>query len=143
MVNVLVDTGAWYALCDPRDTTVPRSTIEDIYRRLEVYRVILPWPIAYETLRTSFVKNRLALERFEHEAKKLNIDLFDDRSYRERAYQLVFESGLRRGRPLSMVDCLLRLLIEDDHVRIDGMITFNLRDFVDVCRKRRIELWVN
>ena len=143
MSTVVLDTGVWYALCDARDTEVSRKRIEGIYTRLEFHQVILPWPVAYETLRTRFTKNKPALERFEREAKNPKTILLDDSPYRERAYELVFDYGLRRGRPLSMVDCLIRLIIEDVKVRIDSIVTFNVRDFADVCRKRQIELWDN
>ena len=143
MSTVVLDTGVWYALCDARDTSVPRKRVEDIYRRLEFHRVVLPWPVAYETLRTRFTKNKLALERFEREARNPKTIFFDDSPYRKSAYELVFESGLRSSRPLSMVDCLIRLLIEDVQVKVDFVVTFNARDFADACRKRQIELWEN
>jgi predicted nucleic acid-binding protein len=141
MSFTVLDTGVWYALCDLRDQIRSRETIDDIYERLEFHTIILPWPVAYEALRTSFVKNKLALARFEQEVKSPRIKLLDDKPYRDRAYDLVFESSLRRGRPLSMVDCLIRLLIEDVGVNIRCLVTFNERDFVDVCKRRQIELW--
>ncbi len=39
-----------------------------------------------------------------------------------------------------MVDCLIRLIIEDENVKVDYLVTFNVRDFHDVCMKRGIEL---
>jgi hypothetical protein len=141
MARVLLDTCIWYALCDIKDTSAPRETIDNIYERLAPHSIILPWPVAYETLWTGFVKKKLVLERFEQEAKKPRTILFDDTSYRDKAFELVFESSLRRNRPLSMVDCLIRLLIEDVNVKVDHFVTFNVGDFHDVCRKRRIELW--
>ena len=140
MSNIVLDTGVWYTLCDSRDKTVPRRTIEDIYEGLRFHSVILPWPVAYEVLRTRFVKNRLALARFEQEIKSPRSILLDDTPYRDRAIELAFESSLRRNRPLSMVDCLIRLLLEDPNVRVRKLVTFNERDFVDVCRTNRIEL---
>ena len=141
MPSVLVDTGVWYALCDFRDTVAPRDRIEEIYDRIRLHDVLIPWPIAYETLRTRLVRNRLAMARFEQELKSPRVVLLDDAPYREEAIELSFESSLRRGRPLSMVDCLLRLLIDDVRVRMKFLATFNPRDFHDVCARRGIELW--
>jgi predicted nucleic acid-binding protein len=141
MASILVDTGIWYALCDSKDQAVSREVVDDIYARLRVHSVVIPWPIAYETLRSQFVRNRLALERFERELKSPNTVLIDDAPYREDALALSIESSLRRGRPLSMVDCIIRLLIDDVKMKIRYLVTFNARDFADVCRKRQIELW--
>jgi len=41
---------------------------------------------------------------------------------------------------ISLCDVLIRLLIEDVNLRIDALLTFNEKDFVDVCRKRRGEI---
>jgi len=141
MLSILVDTGVWYALCDSTDQIVARTTVDNIYEKLSAHSIIFPWPIAYETLRTSFVKKRLALERFEQELKSTRVTLVDDARYRENALELAFQSSLRRNRPLSMVDCLMRLLMEDIDTKIECLVTFNAGDFVDVCRKRNIELW--
>ena len=47
---------------------------------------------------------------------------------------------VNRKRPLSMVDCLIRLMIEDVNVKLHYLATFNHRDFLDVCAARRIEI---
>jgi predicted nucleic acid-binding protein len=141
MASILVDTGVWYALCDLRDRTARQEAVDEIYARVKVHSIVVPWPIAYETLRTRFVRNRLALERFEREIKSPRIVLLDDEPYREDALTLSIESSLRRGRPLSMVDCVIRLLLDDVKTRIRYLVTFNQRDFVDICAARRIELW--
>jgi hypothetical protein len=64
MATVLVDAGIWYALCDPGDRAVGRETIDDIYARISVHRIVVPWPILYETLRSRFVRRRPAMQRF-------------------------------------------------------------------------------
>ncbi len=141
MASVLVDTGVWYALSDPTDRIVSEEVVDAIQARIEVHSVVVPWPIAYETLRTSFVRKRLALERFEQKLKSPRVILIDDSPYREDALELSIESSLRGQRPLSMVDCLMRILLDDINVNIHYLATFNARDFVDVCTRRRIELW--
>jgi len=141
MPSVLVDTGVWYALSDPTDRIVRGEVIDALQARIEVHAVIVPWPIAYETLRTSFVRNRLALERFEQALKSPRVILVDDSPYRHDALALSIESSLRGRRPLSMVDCLMRILLDDSDVKIRYLATFNVRDFVDICTRRRIELW--
>jgi predicted nucleic acid-binding protein len=141
MAFILVDTGVWLALCDSNDGTVDEDKLEEIYSKIKPHSIVIPWPVAYETLRTRFVRNRLAMERFEREIKSPGIVLFDDAPYRDEAINLCLESSLRRGRPMSMVDCLMRLVLEDPATKISYLVTFNLKDFADVCRARRIELW--
>jgi predicted nucleic acid-binding protein len=141
MPSILLDTGVWYAFCDPTDGARTPDVIEDIYERVRNHSIVLPWPIVYETLRTRLVRNRIAMQRFESQLKSLRVDRLDDTPYREDALTLSIESSLRRRRPLSLVDCLLRLLIDDRNVQIDSFVTFNVADFSDVCRNRKIELW--
>jgi predicted nucleic acid-binding protein len=140
MPNILVDTGFWIGLCDPKDNLESKDEIKNIYEKVVIHRVIIPWPVSYETLRTGFVKKRMALELFERELKSTRVELFDDAPYRQDAMELSFNST-RKGRPLSMVDCLLRLMMDDVKNRINYFVTLNVRDFADVCRKRSIELW--
>ena len=141
MASVLVDTGVWYALFDPTDRIASEEVVDALQARIDVHSVVVPWPIAYETLRTSFVRKRLALERFEQTLKSPHVILIDDSPYRDDALTLSIESSLRGRRPLSMVDCLMRILLDDINVKIRYLATFNARDFVDVCTRRRIELW--
>jgi hypothetical protein len=74
MSLVVLDTGVWYSICDPKDTTRPREQIDDIYDKLKPHTIILPWPVAYEILRTRFVKNKLALARFEQDVASILSD---------------------------------------------------------------------
>jgi predicted nucleic acid-binding protein len=138
---VLVDTGVWYALFDPRDGVASKTDLRLLESRIEALSVVIPWPIAYETLRTRFVRNRLALTRFEQTLKSPRIKLVDDAPYRDDAISLSFDSSLRGHRPLSMVDCLIRILLDDANIKIRYLATFNAGDFADVCERRRIELW--
>jgi len=45
-----------------------------------------------------------------------------------------------RTRPMSLVDMVMRLMLDDVNVRVDGLLTFNQKDFHDVCRKRGLEM---
>jgi len=101
---------------------------------------VLPWPTFYETLRTRFVRNRLAVGQFESFLRRPAVAKLDDRCYRDTAMNKAFDCA-RRGQPISMVDCLLLLIIDDRQVRIDYLATFNLRDFQSPCSKRGISLF--
>jgi predicted nucleic acid-binding protein len=138
MEYALADTCLWYAVFDRRDPYHGEARGKaDV---LSPFQIVLPWPTLYETLRTRFVRNGLALGQFERFLKRPNIAYLDDSPFRHAAFELALESSLRRGRPLSMVDCLIRLLLEDVNIRIKYLATFNDRDFIDVCIRRGIEI---
>lgn len=142
MDRFLIDTGLWYSRYDARDTAGSRDDMETIFELAQPFDIILPWPIAYETLRTRFTKNKIGMSLFEEELKSPKIQFIDDGKYRDEAIELSFESS-RNGRPLSMVDCVLRLIMDDSNVQIRYFATWNPRDFHDVCANRRIEMVLN
>ena len=45
-----------------------------------------------------------------------------------------------RARPISLVDMVMRLMLENVNVPVSGLLTFNPKDFHDVCRKRGLEM---
>jgi predicted nucleic acid-binding protein len=135
---MLADSGIWYALFDSRDPYHDQTRQKGDY--LDLFHVVLPWPILYETLCTRFVRNTSALAGFERYLKTPRITFLDDSPYRETAFDLSLKSSLIHSRPLSLVDCTIRLILDDINTKIDCLMTFNERDFVDVCRRRRIEL---
>lgn len=138
MDAVIVDTGVWYAMFDGRDNN--HQDVQGKAELLSILTVAIPWPTAYETLRTRFVRNSGALRQFELFLQSPNIEFVDDDDFRERALRLAFESSLRRSRPLSMVDCLIRLMLDDKNIRVGYLATFNRGDFLDVCLKNRVEI---
>lgn len=138
MEYILVDTGIWIAMFDPRDPY--RERLRQMEEVLELFHLVLPWPTLYETLHTRMVRNRRGLRGFQAYLKRPRISFLDDAPYREKALELCFSSGLRAYRSLSMADCLIRLVLEDVNVKVTGLATFNRSDFADVCQKRRIEM---
>lgn len=137
MYSILVDTGFWIALLDPRE-----QKHKDSERQVELFErftVVMPWPVVYETLRTRLARQQGGLPRFESLLKMSNVHYLDDQPYRQRALADTFEFA-RRRRPLSMVDCLLRLVLDDPKVRVAYLATYNERDFRDLCQRRRVEM---
>ncbi|AFM26478.1 hypothetical protein [Desulfomonile tiedjei] len=136
--TALVDTGFWISLLDKRDPhyTEAQPKAERLFR----FHCIFPWPILYETLRTRYVRRPLAVRKFESFLKRPGATLLDDTKYRDEALTVTLEDELRGGRGLSLVDNVLRMIIEDPAVRVDCIFTFNTGDFVDVCTKHRVEM---
>jgi predicted nucleic acid-binding protein len=134
----LVDTGFWYAALDKND-----QYHQDAQSKIETLmglRYVLPWPTLYETLNTSFARDRDRLRKFERFLKRPNAVLLDDATYRTRALERTLSSAGGRGRAFSLVDNILRLIIEDRNVKLHCLFSYDRRDFVDVCTQRRIEL---
>ena len=138
MPYVLADTGVWYALCDSRDSLHSKALAGASL--LDQHRIVLPWPVVYETLCTRFVRNTRALRRFVGLLKRPRIEYLDDSIYVQTAFGIAIESSLNRDRPLSMVDCAIRLMLDDINTRVDYLMTFNPGDFIDVCERRRVRL---
>lgn len=141
MQTVLVDTCVWYAIFDPRDRPDQRGDMVAIAQVLETMKVLVPWPVTYETMCTRFTSNRVALQGFERLLKQPQVQLINDDKYRDGALSESFEWSLRRGRPLSLTDCLLRRALVDIDLKINCFATFNVRDFRDICAPRGIELF--
>lgn len=52
----------------------------------------------------------------------------------------MYELNKRKGDSYSIADVVLREILSDDTLRIDSFVTFNVKDFYDICRKRKIEI---
>jgi len=137
--TALVDTGFWIALFDPRDEH--HDLADSKGDLLDLVTVVVPWPTLYETLRTRFVRRPEWVLRLDQRLKRPTaVEFVDDRDYRDEAYALAVEYSIRQKRPISMVDMLLRLLIDDPGVRVDYLFTTNPRDFRELCVKQNVTL---
>lgn len=91
----------------------------------------------YELLRTRFVKNKEALEEIRQMFQSGRITRLDDDAYRLEALELTL---LESKRNISLVDNIIRLMLDDKSVGAKGLITFNVGDFQDVCHKNSIDI---
>ena len=140
MKRVLVDTCVWYAIFDPQDRPHDRLGVSALNEKIGYMTAVIPWPITYETVCSRFAKNRQALEGFERLLKSHRVLFLDDAGFRDDALEHAFESSLRGNRPLSLTDCLLRVILNRSRTNIHYLATYNVRDFHDVCKDRRIEM---
>jgi predicted nucleic acid-binding protein len=138
LANVLVDTGVWYAIFDPRDRPNDREAVSILAEQIQSMTSVIPWPITYETMCSRFAKNRLALEKFERLLKSSRVSFLDDAPYRKAALEHSFNSSLRSNRPLSLTDCLLRVVLDNPDTHIHYLASYNVRDFHDVCLRHRV-----
>jgi predicted nucleic acid-binding protein len=136
--TVIVDTGYWLALWDAKDSY--HCEAKPKAHHIENLDVVFPWPTLYETLCTRFVKNRLGMDNLNRVLRRPNVHFIDDISYREIAFEKTFEESRRGKRSISLCDMMIRLILIEKNLRIDSLLTFNVRDFHDVCRIAKIEI---
>lgn len=144
MSEICVDTGfllGLYDLSDQFHEQSKRCFLE--YFDSKPNRLVVPWPVLYETISTRFVKNRPAMNMLEADWKRLSqqrrLHLLSDAPFREGVMDECFDDLRKpagRVRSLSIVDRVIRRVLSDVNIRIDALITFNPGDFLDICKKR-------
>ena len=134
--TVLTDSGFWYALYDPRDPYHEQARQRE--GLLQSSTVLVPWPRLYETFNTRFARNTMAVRRFAVLLRQANVILLRDESYRDAAREAAITTVATRS--MALVDMVIRLILDDINVRKHGLLTFNQRDFSDLCRKHQIEM---
>jgi len=134
--HFLADTCFWLALYDVSDEH--HQTAQDIMQRCSMSdKILIPFPVLYETLNTRFVKHKEWLLNFNALLKRDATVRICDEPYKERALATV----LGEKRPISLVDRIIRLMIDDNNLQVTALITFNRRDFYDVgSRRQQFEL---
>ena len=142
MKTICVDSCFLIALYDETEVT-RHSRAESIF--LEYFDVVqnqllVPWPILYESISTRMVKNRKRMDMLNRDWKTLEkqgrLVLLDDLPFRKKAITESFKELQKepgRYRALSLADRVIRNILCE--VEIDGFITFNVGDFVDVCTR--------
>ena len=134
--TVLTDSGFWYALYDRRDPY--HAQAEQKEDLLQTSNLLIPWPCLYETFNTRFAKNRIAVRGFDVLLRQPHVVRLRDESYREEALEIAISTAASRS--MALVDIVIRLILDDINVRKHGLLTFNQRDFSDLCRKHQIEM---
>lgn len=136
--TLLVDSGFFFALFNPRDQHHGDACEKQDW--LETLSVVVAWPILYETINTRFVRRPETIVRFESILRAHDTVLLEDSPYRLDAYEDALERAKAQHHAMSLVDAVLCAILADPKVRIDAMLTFNNRDFGDICRERKVEL---
>ena len=135
--KILIDSGFWYALYDSRDQF--NTVANDLFYVIEKYEMLIPWPTLYETLNTRFVKRKEWFTSFENLLNQVNVHKISDATYRNVAINTI-NKFVRINQNYSLVDLVIRGMLEDVNLDIDVLVTFNPSDFHSVCSKRNIEI---
>lgn len=133
--RVLVDSGYWIALLTKSDGNHVAAQV--LEADLEIHRLLIPWPTLFEFVDTRLSRRPLDAQRFRKILFREGNELVDDRPYREQSLNFTLEN---KGHTYSLVDHILRSVMEDATVSVDAFVGFNHGDFYDVCAKRGIEM---
>ena len=136
---ILTDSGFWIGLCDVNDQYHKQS--ESIMDTIQDLPIILAWPVTYEVLRTKFVKSEPKIRIFQRIISKGNIHILDDQPYRDKALSETIKLAAVGKRHLSLMDMVLRHILKDRNIRIDYLVTFNVKDFIDICMERKVDIY--
>ena len=140
-MNVIVDTGFWYSFLGTREQ-VRHTVAENVFYRLvqQETNFLVPFPTLYEAINTKLLKDKYRdkadwfLKQLQSNPHFINIP---DDEYKELAYNKTIEENYRG---FSLVDNVIRVMMEDKSLRISALLTFNVEDFIDVASKKGIEI---
>lgn len=131
MKRLIIDSGVWYAAFDQRDDKYVYS--DKILNLLEMHELIVPFPSLYETINTRLLRNKYKqadyLFEYLNDSKKV-ILVYDDK-YREQALKSV-SSNINHNKSYSLVDMIIRLMMEDSSLGHIAVVSFNIEDFIGV-----------
>lgn len=133
--SIIADSGFWIGLFNARDAH--HSCACSIEEFLETHSVVIPWPSLYETLNTRLMRRQSDKDRFNAYLRRDSTVLLEDAKYKKTSLRYVLN---QRGTAHSLVDHVIRSMLEDSNIRVDALITFNPGDFIDVCQARGIEI---
>ncbi len=137
--RLLTDAGFWIAYYEERDSHHAKAV--EVMQFAERNALLVPWPILYETLCTRFVKRKPWAQSFERQLGRANTVRVSDAEYRDFALSECLDLAGTGKRCLSLADAVVRAILQDKRNRVDYLITFNHRDFVDVCITSQIEIF--
>lgn len=141
-MNVIVDTGFWYSYLGTREQE--RHEVADkLFRKLDALEAnfLIPFPTLYEAINTKLLKakNRTKADWFlrQLQANPRFVKVPDDK-YKDDAYQLTVSEANYRG--FSLVDMIIRVMMDDDQLKVDSLLAFNVDDFSDIAARRGISI---
>lgn len=132
------DTCFWLAAFDKKDKH--HQAAAGFLEKMSNAALLFPWPLMYEVLRTRMVKRPEMMLGFERVVRRKSVIRIPDEHYRDECLEQAFQSA-RNGRPISLVDLVVRAVIQDRAYHITHLLTYNPSDFSDVCKSRNVRLF--
>ena len=138
MKYILIDSCYWFGLYDKNDPYHEYSKI--IAELIDNYKIIIPYPSLYEVLNSAFIKKKLWLNSFEELMSSDRVEFVYDEKYRDDALKNTYSIHRTISPQISLVDSIIREIIKDINIKIDYVVTYNEKDFKDVCDIRGLEI---
>ena len=135
----MIDTCYWFALYNSQD--INHKKAKTLYPMIERTVIVVPWPTLYEVLNTKFIGDPITTKKFEMVLARPNTKYIVDKPYRQKAFRETIELSTRGKRRISLVDAVIRKMLENINLRIDGLVTYNVGDFSDICTRRNIQIF--
>lgn len=127
MKTILLDTGYWIALFSPEKEKEKQEIVEFVSQLIDEnnYSIIIPFPTLYEFLNTKLSRKKGERIKIETELSKDKYKkIYDDR-YREKALKNFSEQFSFVNYDISLVDEVIKEMIEDDTLKTDIIVTFD------------------
>jgi len=118
-MNYLLDTGFWIALYNPRKEPEKCQEAETIAELIETENIM------YEFLNSKFSRKNNVLH-FEKLISRPNYIKVFDEDYRNKAIENFFNSKRTSNVDISLVDEIIKEMIEDTNLKIDFLISFDV-----------------
>lgn len=124
-MNYLIDTGFWIALFNPGKEPEKSAEAEVIAELIESHNILIPFPTLYEFLNSKFSRKGIALN-FQKLISRPNYIKICDKDYREKSILDFFNYAIQYKNDVSLVDEVIKGMIDDKNLKIDYVITFDL-----------------
>ena len=120
--NILIDTGFWIALFDKRDYL--SNEADRIAKEIETFNCIIPFPTLYEFINSN-LSRRDTRDQFERFIKQSNVFRISDKKYKKDAFKNVFLNMKHGKQDVSLVDEVIKLMLQDKNLKIDYFVSFD------------------
>jgi len=123
-MRYIIDTCFWIALYSPEKEPEQSVEAEIISELIETSTIYIPYPTLYEFLNSKFSRKGLVFN-FEKLLSRPNFIKVYDEKYREKSMSDFFEKAIKYKNDVSLVDEIIKGMIEDKKLKIDYLVSFD------------------
>lgn len=126
MKTIILDTGYWIALFSPEKEKEKQQTVEEVTRLIDEnnYSILIPFPTLYEFLNSKLSRKRDKINLINELSKSKYKKIYDD-DYRDKALKKFSDQFSYSISDISLVDEVIKEMIEDEKLRTDSIVTFD------------------
>lgn len=133
----MVDSSFWIALADEGDQWSAKTA--ETLALIEDYTWLIPWPTLYEFINTRLMRRGEKSYGIRRRLRGPGVLYVDDTPYRDRCLEKL-TADKTFWYTHSLVDSVMRSILEERLLAIDALVTFNRQDFEDVCHQTGVEI---